>query len=543
MKIALAQINPIVGDLKGNLSLITESVKNAAKKGADLVVFPEMALTGYPPKDLLDSPDFIKKQLETLEILAKSVTKPGIILGYVDENEKGHGKPLVNSAVLISNGEIIFKQDKTLLPTYDVFDETRYFEPADKYDLVEFEGKKLAITICEDMWFDYLPLYTSNPAEILTEKNPDLFIHVNASPFTLGKIETRINILQECALKYGIPVVSVYQVGGNDELIFDGTSFVVESNGKISARAHSFKSDLIIYDTDTKSGKINSIPEDILDRAWEALKLGLRDYAHKSGFSKVVIGLSGGIDSAITAVLAADALGKENVTTISMPSMYSSEGSVTDAKELAENLGVRFEIVPIADIFNSFKESLSSLFEGLPEGLAEENLQARIRGTILMALSNKFGCMLLQTGNKSEIAMGYCTLYGDMCGGLSVIGDVPKTLVYDLSNWINREKEIIPKSIITKPPSAELRPNQKDTDSLPPYEILDPILQLFVEERKTFNEIASEGFDEGLVRNIIKTVNQNEYKRYQAPPSLKITSKAFGIGRRMPLVMKPDFLK
>ena len=543
MKIALAQINPIVGDLEGNLSLINESVQNAARKGVDLVVFPEMALSGYPPKDLLDSPDFIEKQIKTLEKLAKSITKTAIVIGYVDVNKKGHGKPLVNSAALICNGEIVFKQNKTLLPTYDVFDETRYFEPAEKYNIFEFKGKKLAITICEDMWFDYLPLYSSNPAEILAKKNPDLFIHINASPFTLGKIETRINIIRDCAQRYGIPVISVYQVGGNDELIFDGTSFVVESDGKVSAQAYSFKSDLIIYDTELKKGDLRTIPEDIPERAWEALKVGLRDYIRKSGFSKVVIGLSGGIDSAITAVLAAHALGKENVTTVSMPSMYSSEGSVTDAKILAENLGIRFEIVPITDIFNSFRDSLSSLFEGLPEGLAEENLQARIRGTILMALSNKFGCMLLQTGNKSEIAMGYCTLYGDMCGGLSVIGDVPKTLVYELSNWINRDKEIIPKSIITKPPSAELRPNQKDTDSLPPYETLDPILQLFIEERKTLDEIVAKGFDESLVRNIIKTVNQNEYKRYQAPPSLKITSKAFGTGRRMPLVMKPDYNK
>ena len=545
MKIALAQINTTVGALEGNRVRILETYARAARLGADLVVFPELAVTGYPPKDLLDLPDFVRRNVATLEQIAGEMTGPGAIIGYVhpDLEETGHGKGLYNTAALIDGGRIVSRHAKSLLPTYDVFDEARHFEPAREVQVAPFRGRRLAITICEDFWnstlFQALPrrLYHRDPIDELAEQGMDLMIHIAASPYAIGKRRLKARMYEAVTRRLRAPLVHLNLVGGNDDLIFDGWSNVWNARGEVVAQAASFAEDLIVWDSEASEDpapfhpSLFSLPTSL----YEALRLGIADYVHKCGFQRVLLGLSGGIDSALTAVLAVDALGPENVLGISMPSQFSSRHSRDDARELARRLGMEYQVIPIEPIMNSFVEQLEPLFKGTEFGLAEENIQARARGTILMSVSNKFGWLVLSTGNKSEMAVGYCTLYGDMNGGLSVLGDVLKMRVYALSHWVNRDNERIPSAIIDKPPSAELRPDQKDTDSLPPYETLDPIIAAYVEERLGPEEIIAQGHDPALVRSILRMIDRSEFKRQQAAPCLKVSPKAFGTGRRMPI--------
>jgi len=542
MKIALAQINTKIGDFEGNFKKIVSFIDKAKQHDADLVIFPELTITGYPPRDLLDFESFVKDNIAYLDKVKDYTTDIGVICGFVDINREPYGKKYRNAAALIFNGEIISKHYKSLLPFYDVFDETRYFEPAKEVIPVTFKGKRLGITICEDVWNDKdywtTPLYQNNPIESLFTQGIDVILNLSASPFWLNKEKGRLDILSNIAKKYELPLVYTNQVGGNDDLLFDGASIVVDKNGILQAQGKDFEEDLIIYDLDSNKGQINSVSTTEEESLLKALVIGLKDYCGKLGFKKVVLGLSGGIDSAVTAVIAAYALGKENVLGITMPSMYSSSGSVDDSEILAQNLGIDFKKIPIADYFYSYVNNIQN--GELVMDLAEENLQARIRGNILMLHSNRYGSLLLSTGNKSELAVGYCTLYGDMAGGLSVLSDVPKVMVYKLAKFINKEKEIIPEDIITKPPSAELRPDQKDQDSLPPYEILDDILKLYIEENKSFEEI-SKKYPENIVKDIIKKVNNNEHKRRQASLGLKVTTKAFGSGRRFPIVQGYKF--
>lgn len=545
MKIAIAQINPIVADIKGNSEKIIEYIIRAKHAGAELVVFPEMAIIGYPPMDLLENKKLIKDNLEALKAIAEHCREISAIVGHVDYS-KEHPPLLLNSASLIHNGEIIGSQAKTLLPTYDVFDELRYFTPASMQTPIQYMGRTVGITICEDIWNDqefdstYYKehrRYAIDPIETLISQGADFIINISASPYCVGKNTVKWNMLRSIALKYKVPVLYVNQVGGNDSLIFDGNSVCVNARGEFITKANAFAEDLVVFDLENSS----TIPKPVEDNPGDikdALVLGIRDYMRKCGFSDAVIGLSGGIDSALTAALAVEALGNDHVTGVTMPSMYSSQGSVDDSMKLAKNLGIKIFTIPISELFYEYRKSLSEIFRGLPEGVAEENIQARIRGNLLMAISNKFGSLLLTTGNKSELAMGYCTLYGDMSGGLAVISDLPKTLVYSLARYINREREIIPQSTIDKPPSAELRPNQKDEDSLPPYHILDQILECYIEKRMSMKEIVNAGFDSAMVEDVLTKVNRNEYKRIQAAPGLKVTSKAFGIGRRVPIAQK-----
>ncbi|EKE04529.1 MAG: hypothetical protein ACD_20C00052G0004 [uncultured bacterium] len=543
MKIALAQINTKVGDLTGNVNKIISYIDKAKNAGAELVIFSELSITGYPPRDLLDFDSFVQDNLLQLEKIKPFTNDIGVICGYVDINPAPFGRKYYNAAALIHKGEIISKHYKSLLPFYDVFDETRYFEPGKEVNSVDFLGKKLGITICEDIWNDkdywQRPPYGFNPIERLTPQDVDIIINLSASPYWLNKEKDRFKILQNIAVRHKVPLIYVNQTGGNDDLIFDGVSYIIDKNGELKARGADFEEDLIIYDTQTNSGNINPISDTEEGSLLKALETGLRDYCHKSGFKKVVLGLSGGIDSAITAAIATFALGKENVLGITMPSMYSSEGSVQDSIELSKNLGIDCLNIPITDMFYSFTNNIQK-DQGLLMDLAEENLQARIRANILMLYSNRYGSLLISTGNKSELSVGYCTLYGDMAGGLAVLSDVPKVMVYRLAHYINREKEIIPDSIITKPPSAELRPDQKDQDTLPPYEILDDILKEFVEENKSASEIAKK-YPENIVDDVIRRVNNNEYKRRQASLGLKVTTKAFGSGRRIPIVQGYKF--
>ncbi len=544
MKIALAQINTKVGDLENNTKKIIDNINKAKDSGVDLVIFPELSITGYPPRDLLDFPAFIEDSLYCLEKIKDAAKDIAIVCGYIDINKKGYGKKYFNSAVFIANKQIISTHNKCLLPFYDVFDETRYFEPGKEVSIIDFLDKKIAITICEDIWNDKgyweRPLYKFNPVEeIEKNNNVDLIINLSASPFWLNKPHDRINILKSISKKQKTHLFYVNQVGGNDDLIFDGSSLVIDPDGNIVAQASDFEEDLLIYDLNKKQGKIAQVASSEEESILKALTLGLKDYCQKSGFKKVIIGLSGGIDSALTATIAAQALGGENVLGITMPSMYSSTGSVDDSLELAKNLGMECLTVPIANMFNSFIENIQK-DQGLQMSLAEENLQARIRGNILMMYSNNYGYLLVSTGNKSELSVGYCTLYGDMAGGLALLSDVPKTMVYKVSKFINKDKEIIPNDTITKAPSAELRPDQKDQDSLPPYEVLDDILKDYVEDYKTF-EIISQKYDAELVKSIIKKINLNEYKRRQSSLGLKVTTKAFGHGRRFPIVQGYNF--
>ncbi|OGI17357.1 MAG: NAD+ synthase [Candidatus Melainabacteria bacterium RIFOXYA2_FULL_32_9] len=543
MRIALAQINTKVGDLTDNVNKIISYIDKAKNSGAELVIFSELTITGYPPRDLLDFESFVQDNLAQLEKIKPFTNDIGVICGYVDVNPAPFGRKYYNAAALIYKGEIISRHYKSLLPFYDVFDETRYFEPGKEINSVEFLGKKLGISICEDIWNDkdywQRPLYGFNPVEKLASQGIDIIINLSASPYWLNKEKDRFKILQNIATRHKVPLIYVNQVGGNDDLLFDGVSYVIDQMGELKARGTDFKEDLIIYDTETNSGEIKPISDTEEESLLKALVTGLKDYCHKSGFQKVVLGLSGGIDSAVTAAIASLALGPENVLGITMPSMYSSEGSVEDSKQLAENLGINYLNIPIADMFYSYINNVQK-DQGILMDLAEENLQARIRANILMLYSNRYGSLLISTGNKSELSVGYCTLYGDMAGGLAVLSDVPKVMVYRLAHHINSEKEIIPDAVITKAPSAELRPDQKDQDTLPPYEILDDILKEFVEENKSADEIA-EKYHKSIVNDVIRRVNNNEYKRRQASLGLKVTTKAFGSGRRIPIVQGYKF--
>jgi NAD+ synthase/NAD+ synthase (glutamine-hydrolysing) len=543
MKIALGQINPTVGDFCGNASKIISYTREARERGADLILFPELAICGYPPRDLVEKPSFVTQNGNTLARLAREAQGISIVCGLVTPAKSETGKSVMNSAAWLRDGRIEFMQSKMLLPTYDVFDEDRYFAPARKQEIFAFNGSKVALTICEDAWNDkhfwQKRLYNIDPVEELVRAGGNLVINISASPFTVHKREIRLKMLQAIAADFKIPVVMCNQIGGNDGLIFDGSSLVVGAEGRVLAQAKSFEEDLVFFDTETLTGDIHEQPAGSEAETYAALVLGTRDYVRKCGFKKVVIGLSGGIDSALTAAIAVDALGKDNVTGVSMPGPYSSQGSKDDARELARNLGIGYEIIPITSVFDAFRQALNPSFTGLPEDFTEENLQSRLRGSTLMALSNKFGALVLTTGNKSEMAVGYCTLYGDMCGALAVIADVPKTMVYRLSEYRNGISPVIPRSTIEKVPSAELRPNQTDQDTLPPYNVIDCILEGYVEEYKTAEEIAKEhGYDCKVVMSVIRMIERSEYKRQQAAPVLKISQKAFGTGRRFPIAAK-----
>jgi NAD+ synthase (glutamine-hydrolysing) len=545
VKIALGQINPTIGDFTGNSKKIIESSRQALALGAEMVLFPELAVCGYPPRDLLEKPAFVERSQQMVQEIAKAVPGLTVVCGFVSPAKVETGKSVMNSAAVLRDGAVQFVQSKMLLPTYDVFDEVRYFDPAKSQKLLDLGDKRFALTICEDAWNDkhfwHRRLYSVDPVDELLHAGGNMVINISASPFYLGKRELRRQMLETIARDNKVPVLFVNQVGGNDSLIFDGSSMVIAPDGRIVAQARSFAEDLILFDSATMQGDMHEQTAVGNASAYAALVLGTRDYVQKCGFSKVVIGLSGGIDSALTAAIAVDALGKENVTGIAMPSQYSSEHSLNDARELACRLGIRFEVVPIGAIFDQYRTSLAPMFAGTPEGVAEENIQSRIRGNIVMAFSNKFGELVLTTGNKSEIGVGYCTLYGDMVGGLGVIADVPKTMVYGLSRYLNAIKPVIPQSTMDKPPSAELRPGQKDSDTLPPYEVLDNILEDYIEDYRTAEQIAAErGYEVRLVREVIRMIERSEYKRQQAAPGLKITPKAFGLGRRFPIAQKSE---
>jgi len=545
MKIGFAQINPTVGDLRGNFEKIAGAYDQLARAGADIVIAPELAVTGYPPQDLVFKSRFVPENLAVLDQLQKRLNKPALLVGFVDRNE-GRGKPFHNAAALLQAGEPLQKTHKSLLPTYDVFDEDRYFEPAREIAPLNFRGHRIGVTICEDIWTErYLPrpLYDVDPVRALVAQEAEMILNVSASPFSLRKPAVRREMISGLAGTYQRPIFYCNAVGGNDQLVFDGNSIAVNARGELLAQLPAFEEASVIVDSE--SVRAPEIPSaDIVQELYSALRLGLRDYLAKCGFKSAVLGLSGGIDSAVVAAIAVDALGPNNVTGVSMPSQFSSRGSVLDALALAKNLGIQCLQIPIADAFAVFKAQFKEVFTGRTEDATEENMQARLRGMTLMALSNKFGHIVLSTGNKSELAVGYCTIYGDMAGGLAVISDVPKTMIYDLARFINSQAsragkgEIIPASTIEKPPSAELRPNQKDQDTLPPYDVLDAILRLYVEDNLGVPEIVAQGFDEKMVRWVQRRVDLNEYKRAQAAPGLKVTSRAFGVGRRMPIAQR-----
>jgi NAD+ synthetase len=541
MKVALAQINTTVGDISGNEAKVLAAYAQSAAAGVDLVIAPELALTGYPPKDLALNEAFVSQNLAALERLAGKTGKTALVTGFIGRNEIRPGRKATNAIALLQHGKIQAVRTKTLLPTYDVFDEDRYFEPATENAPVDFAGTKLGLTICEDLWNDEdfwdERRYRRNPAAELTGAGAKFIFNASASPWHLGKNQVRQEMLSKLAAKTKCPVIYCNLVGGNDELIFDGASLVFNADGELLAEGKLFAEDFIVVDLNAAAPRPATVWADE-EMVFRALALGTRDYLHKCNFKSAVLGLSGGIDSALTAVIAAEALGRENVRGVALPSQFSSQGSLDDARKLAENLGIRYDVIPIQPMFVTAKEQLKSVFAGRAEDTTEENIQARLRGVILMAMSNKFGSLLLTTGNKSELAVGYCTLYGDMCGGLAVISDVPKTMVYRIARWLNREREIIPAASITKAPSAELRPNQTDQDSLPPYDTLDAILDAYVVENKSAVEIIQSGHDEKTVRRIIRLINFNEYKRRQAAPGLKVTTKAFGVGRRVPVAQK-----
>ncbi len=542
MKIALAQFNPTVGDFFGNSARMLEMAASAKSQGADLVIFSELCLCGYPPQDLVERPAFLERNQKSLAALAAQMPMPAIV-GYVGKAQHDMGKPAANCAAFIRDGKVAFKQRKMLLPTYDVFDESRYFQPAESQSNYSFEDQRLGITICEDCWNDKdfwkQRLYDRDPVAELAGQGTTILINISASPYGLDKRNFRMDMLRSLARRHKLPVIYVNQVGGNDSLVFDGSSFAFDAAGNLAALAHSFEDDIIIFDSATGSGDIRPQPSDELEAAYRALVCGTRDYVRKCGFSKGVIGLSGGIDSALVAAIAVDALGPGNVIGVSMPGPYSSKDSLVDAAQLAQNLDIQYSVIPIDEIFQTYRKALCAAFANQCEDVAEENIQARVRGNLLMALSNKFGSMVLSTGNKSEYAVGYTTLYGDMAGGLAVISDVPKSMVYELARLVNRKRELIPAGSITKPPSAELRPNQTDQDTLPPYDVLDRILKAYVEDLRSPEEIASHyEFPLQLVRDVARMVDRSEYKRKQAPPGLKITSKAFSVGRRFPLANK-----
>ncbi|WP_339735432.1 NAD+ synthase [uncultured Sunxiuqinia sp.] len=545
MKIALAQLNYHIANFEGNANKIIDAIHKAEQQGAELVVFSELAVTGYYPHDLLERKEFIEKAEQTILKIATECTRTAALVGAPSINQSPRGKKLFNSAYLLKDGRIETVRHKSLLPTYDIFDEYRHFEPNRQFDVIDFKGKKLAVTICEDLWdeqptqneFGKDKLYTRSPLEELSKLKPDLVINLSASPFSYNQENWRKDILIKKAIKYQLPIIYVNQVGAQTEIVFDGGSFFLMKDGSIPVELAYFEEDFQVIDTENPLPKHQSHP-DYIGKIHQALVLGIRDYFQKMGFKDAVLGLSGGIDSALVCALAVEALGKDHVRGILMPSKYSSGHSVDDAILLAENLGIRYDTIPIQSMVNDFEDQLAPLFNNLPPGVAEENIQARTRGILVMAVSNKFGNILLNTTNKSECAVGYGTLYGDMNGGLSVLGDVYKTDVYKLSHYINRERKIIPHNSIVKPPSAELRPDQKDTDSLPDYDILDTILFNYIELNMSPDEIIKQGFDSEIVFKVTRMVNQNEYKRFQSPPILRVSSKAFGFGRKMPLVAR-----
>ena len=548
MRIALGQLNYTVGDLEGNAVKILDAYQRACALGAELVVFSELAVTGYPPRDLLLKRSFVRDTKTVLEQLARQMNRAAAIVGYVDLYEGRAGRPFRNAAAFIVNGAVQQRIWKALLPTYDVFDEDRYFEPAENVAPVTLGKTRLAVTICEDIWNQEAfwrgkqdrngqPLYQRDPVGELCAAGAEIIVNISASPYVLGKDRLRHDLLAAVVAHHRRPLVYVNQTGGNDELIFDGNSMAFDAQGRLIAHSRAFEEDLVIVNT--SAGPPVSLRTPCEEESlYHALVLGLRDYAGKCGFKGLVLGLSGGIDSAVAGALAAAAVGPANVMGVSMPSRFSSDHSRTDAEQLANNLGIRYLTIPIEQAHKAFGEMLAPVFAGTKPDAAEENIQARIRGVVLMALSNKFGHMLITTGNKSEMATGYCTLYGDMCGGLAVISDVSKMMIYRLARWINRDREIIPAGSITKPPSAELRPNQTDQDSLPPYDQLDRILKAYVEEHCSSADIIVSGEDEGVVRDVVRRIDLNEYKRKQAPPGLKVSGKAFGIGRRMPIAQR-----
>jgi len=544
VKIALAQIDPTVGDFTGNLEKIVAVSRRAAEMGARLAVFSELAICGYPPADFLEEPSFLARCRTAVDELAAATREIpiAVLAGVALPADGKDGKPAFNAAVLLDKGQLILEQHKRLLPFYDVFDEQRYFSPAESQKVIELDGVRLAITICEDAWNDknFWPrrLYTVDPVEELMRQKPALHINLSSSPFWHSKRTIRREMLAAMARRDGIPVLMSNQVGGNDSLIFDGSSLALNGRGELIAQAASFAEDLVLVDP-FHAAAIPVPEDDATEAAYRALVLGTRDYVRKCGFRKAIVGLSGGIDSALVAAIATEALGRENVIGVGMPSPYSSAGSIDDSQRLAANLGIRFETISIRSLFAEFTQALEPLFHGMKEDITEENIQPRIRGTLLMALSNKLGALVLTTGNKSEMAVGYCTLYGDMVGALAVIGDLVKTRVYAVCNWINRDQEIIPAAILTKPPSAELRPGQMDTDSLPPYDVLDPIVEAYVERYETPERVAAEhGFSLDLVRQTVRLIERSEYKRQQAAPVLKVTAKSFGMGRRFPIAVK-----
>lgn len=545
VRVALGQINTTVGDFAGNSAKIIDYAQRAAKLGAELILFPELSICGYPPRDLVERPWFVERNRETAETIARQTQGIDAICGLVTPARSATGKSVLNSAALLRDGKIAFVQSKRLLPSYDVFDEMRNFAAADSQQLVCVRDKQVALTICEDAWNDKnfwdRRLYGGDPVEDLVGAGGQILLNISASPFYLHKRELRRDMLAAIARHYRVPVALVNQIGGNDSLVFDGSSLALAPDGRVIAQGKSFEEDLVLFDTESLSGDMHASYDGLEASAYQALVLGTRDYVRKCGFSSAVLGLSGGIDSALTACIAVDALGPENVIGVGMPGPYSSRGSIEDAEALARNLGIRFEVIRISEIFDSYVKGLKPVFANRAPDVTEENVQARIRGSLLMALSNKFGALLLTTGNKSELGVGYCTLYGDMCGGLAVISDVPKTLVYDLARYVNSRSPVIPASTIEKPPSAELRPDQKDSDSLPPYDVLDTILVDYVQENKSPDDIAAEhGYEPQLVHNVTRMVDRTEYKRQQAAPGLKISEKAFGFGRRYPIAARTE---
>jgi NAD+ synthase/NAD+ synthase (glutamine-hydrolysing) len=544
LRIALLQINTTAGDLAGNAARIVAGTRQAGERGADLVVTPELALLGYLPRDLLMRDGFIRRGEQTLAAMARELAQaPSLLVGTATLNPCDVGRPLFNSAVLLGGGAVGQQFHKTLLPTYDVFDEDRYFESARGPQSLDWEGHKLGISICEDVWNDrdfwQRRRYRQDPIELVAAEGVRLLVNLSASPFVVGKQMLREQMLSHMARRHRLPVVTVNLVGGNDDLIFDGRSAAFDAEGRLFARAKGFEEDLIVVDVDARTGSIWEDDFTAEAEVWSALVLGVRDYARKTHFRNVLLGLSGGIDSALTAAIAADALGAENVLGVLMPSEYSSAGSIDDSLALARNLGIRTLTLPISPMVRSYDTALAEPFRGYARDVTEENIQSRIRGNLLMALSNKYGGLLLTTGNKSEMAVGYCTLYGDMNGGLAVIADLPKTMVYRVARWRNRRAADIPEAIFTKAPSAELRPDQKDQDSLPPYDVLDQILEMHVEQSLSADEIVARGFDEATVRRVVKLVRTAEFKRRQAAPVLKVTSRAFGTGWRMPIAAGP----
>jgi NAD+ synthase (glutamine-hydrolysing) len=546
MKIALSQVNPTIGDFEQNTEKMRALIEEAKGLSCDVIVFPELVISGYPPRDLLERPDFVAANLRHLHRLVESVSGIGVICGFVDENPNQEGYPLYNSAVLFDTGKILHQSHKRLLPDYDVFDERRYFEPGMEWAPFSYKGSMIGLTICEDIWNDSdffshafsRRLYPVDPVAAMIKEGADLIINISASPFYAGKSELRWDMLGGIAKKYGVPLIYVNQVGGNDSVLFDGVSTAFDSSGQVAARGRDFEEDMVLFDTQTQEGDLHPVSGTKAESVLKALITGTRDYMRKCGFGKAVVGLSGGIDSALTACIGVQALGKENVMAIFMPSQYTSQANYEDTILLAQHLGIELTSVPISGIFEKFLQELPPTFKDVATEITGQNIQARIRGTLLMAFCNQLGAVLLSTGNKSELAVGYCTLYGDMSGGLAVISDVPKAMVYELARLINKDQEIIPLRILEKAPSAELKPGQVDQDDLPPYELLDGISKAYIEENKGLDEIVAMGFDPAVVRETICRIDRSEYKRYQAPPGLKVTTKSFGYGRRYPIAQK-----